>query len=61
MSGASNVAYWLESRGVPRSEALIAAIVQRAKSSHRILTDEEIWSLVDQYDTRVVESGVPVP
>jgi 2-isopropylmalate synthase len=47
MSGASNVNYWLESRGISRSDELVAAILQRAKASHRILTDEEIWALVE--------------
>jgi 2-isopropylmalate synthase len=57
MSGASNVVYWLDSRGVPKDSALIASIVERAKSSHRILTDEELWSLVEDYRSLVLEAG----
>jgi 2-isopropylmalate synthase len=57
MSGASNVVYWLDSRGVPKDSALIASIMERAKSSHRILTDEELWSLVEDYRSLVLEAG----
>jgi 2-isopropylmalate synthase len=46
MSGISNVQCWLDNHGIPARQELVAAIFQRAKESDRILTDEEILSLV---------------
>jgi 2-isopropylmalate synthase len=46
MSGISNVECWLEDHGIPLRPELVEAIFQRAKESDRILTDEEILSLV---------------
>jgi 2-isopropylmalate synthase len=46
MSGVSNVQCWLENHGVPSRPELVDAIFQRAKESDRILTDDEILSLV---------------
>jgi 2-isopropylmalate synthase len=46
MSGISNVHCWLENHGVAAKPELVEAIFQRAKESDRILTDEEIFSLV---------------
>jgi len=46
MSGASNVNFWLESRGVKPTPELVAAILDKAKHSNHILTDEEIWSVI---------------
>jgi len=44
MSGKSNVIFWLERRGIAVSDELVDRIVQRAKASDRILTEEEILS-----------------
>ncbi|HVE66782.1 MAG TPA: LeuA family protein [Thermoanaerobaculia bacterium] len=46
MSGISNVECWLEDHGIAPRPELVEAIFQRAKESDRILTDEEILSLV---------------
>jgi 2-isopropylmalate synthase len=46
MSGASNVAYWLRSRGFEPSEALVKAILAKAKASHQILSDSEVLSVI---------------
>ncbi len=46
MSGRSNVIYWLEKRNIPPTDALVASIFERAKQSHRLLTDDEIHTLV---------------
>jgi 2-isopropylmalate synthase len=57
MSGLSNVQCWLENHGLePRTE-LVDAIFQRAKESDRILTDEEILSVVQRFAPAVVGSG----
>ncbi|HEY6306959.1 MAG TPA: LeuA family protein [Candidatus Angelobacter sp.] len=44
MSGKSNVVFWLERRGIAASDDLVDRIVQRAKASDRILTEEEVLS-----------------
>ncbi|HEY6306507.1 MAG TPA: LeuA family protein [Candidatus Angelobacter sp.] len=44
MSGKSNVIFWLERRGIAAADELVDRIVQRAKASDRILTEEEILS-----------------
>jgi 2-isopropylmalate synthase len=44
MCGLSNVVYWLASHGYPQEESLVKEIFQRAKSTNRILTDEELHS-----------------
>lgn len=46
MSGASNVRYWLEARGLPADEPLVQAILARAKTTQEQLSDDEILSVV---------------
>jgi len=46
MSGRSNVIHWLEKRGHAASDARVAAILERAKRSHRLLSEEEILDVV---------------
>jgi len=45
MSGKSNVIYWLARHGIPESDELINRIFDAAKSSPRVLTDEEIRAI----------------
>jgi len=52
MSGASNVNYWLRQRRIEPSKELVEAILQRAKGSNHILTDEEILAVVDEMGAR---------
>jgi isopropylmalate/homocitrate/citramalate synthase len=47
MSGKSNVRFWLESRSIAASDALVDRIFERAKQVDHILTDEEIRAIVD--------------
>ena len=44
MCGLSNVIYWLDANGYPQEETLAKEIFQLAKSTNRVLTDEEIHS-----------------
>jgi isopropylmalate/homocitrate/citramalate synthase len=44
MCGLSNVVYWLDANGYPHDEALAREIFQLAKSTNRVLTDEELHS-----------------
>ncbi len=45
MSGASNVRYYLEHRGLMVGDELVDAILARAKQSDRLLTEQEILSM----------------
>src|SRR5499433_3483932 len=45
MSGKSNVLFWLERRGLPADEALVARLLDAAKKSARVLTEEELVAL----------------
>src|SRR6185295_4810830 len=47
MSGASNVNYWLKSRNLEPSERRIKAILQKAKESDHILSEEEVLAVVN--------------
>lgn len=46
MSGASNVRYWLESRGLPADDATVDAILARAKATKQMLSEETILTIV---------------
>ena len=46
MSGKSNVLHWLEARKIPATEPLVARILDAAKNSSRVLTNDEIQGLV---------------
>ncbi|HLV21658.1 MAG TPA: 2-isopropylmalate synthase [Polyangiaceae bacterium] len=46
MSGASNVVFWLQSRGIEPEEGLVRRILAHAKASHTILDDEQVLELV---------------
>ena len=52
MSGKSNVIFWLESRGIPAPEDVVERIFQRAKSSDRCLSEEEILACCPQVPVR---------
>jgi 2-isopropylmalate synthase len=46
MSGASNVTYWLKQRGIEPTRPLVDAVLSAAKSSHHILSDDEVMAIV---------------
>ena len=48
MSGASNVRHWLEKRGIAASDALVGAVLERARASGRVLEDEELAIAVEE-------------
>ncbi len=52
MSGTSNVTFWLRSRNIEPSAELVRAILDRAKASHHILTDAEVYEIVEANDAR---------
>jgi 2-isopropylmalate synthase len=49
MSGASNVHHFLTSRGLPDTDAVCEAILEAAKKSERLLTEEEVLSLFREF------------
>ena len=51
MSGRSNVVFWLEKHGLPATDDVVDRIFAAAKLSRRILTRDQIQSIVD--DVRV--------
>jgi 2-isopropylmalate synthase len=46
MSGRSNVIHWLSRNGIPESDEVVNRILNAAKQSTRILTDDEIRALL---------------
>ena len=53
MSGKSNVVFWLESRGLQATDELVDRIFAAAKASDRMLTHEQIQSMVDSQKSKV--------
>jgi 2-isopropylmalate synthase len=47
MSGASNVNYWLRTRGIEPNDALVEAILGAAKARSRTMTEDEVMLVVD--------------
>jgi 2-isopropylmalate synthase len=48
MSGKSNVVFWLESRGLPVTDEVVDLIFAVAKAANRMLTHEQVQSILDQ-------------
>jgi isopropylmalate/homocitrate/citramalate synthase len=59
MCGLSNVIWWLHVHDYPQDEALAKELFALAKSTHRVLTDDELHSAVRKYDESA-RSVVPV-
>ncbi|MBO6941050.1 MAG: 2-isopropylmalate synthase [Deltaproteobacteria bacterium] len=49
MSGASNITYWLDKRGIAHDEGLIGAIMKVAKQSDHNLSDAEVRAVIDRH------------
>ncbi len=49
MCGLSNVIYWLAAHGYPTEETLSTEVLQLAKSTNRVLTDDELHSAVRRW------------
>jgi 2-isopropylmalate synthase len=48
MSGKSNVVFWLERHGIPANAVVVNRILDAAKQSARVLTDNEIQALATE-------------
>lgn len=49
MSGASNITYWLDKRGIAHDEGLVGAIMKVAKQSDHNLSDAEVRAVIDRH------------
>jgi 2-isopropylmalate synthase len=47
LSGRSNVIYWLEKRKIPVTDELVDRLFAAAKQAERIMTEDEVFALVD--------------
>jgi 2-isopropylmalate synthase len=56
MCGLSNVIYWLDAKGYPQDEGLAKEIFQLAKSTNRVLTDEELHGAARRWQERMASS-----
>jgi 2-isopropylmalate synthase len=52
MCGLSNVIYWLDANGYPQEEALAKEIFQQAKSTNRVLTEEELHATAKRWQEK---------
>ncbi|MFQ6617880.1 MAG: LeuA family protein [Fidelibacterota bacterium] len=52
MSGRSNIIYWLEKRGIDPHEELVTSIFDAAKESKKIMKEEEIYKIVNEFKNR---------
>jgi 2-isopropylmalate synthase len=57
MSGESNVIYWLRERGLEAERGLVETIFRRAKSSSRVLTDDEVMVICREFGAKKPVSG----
>jgi 2-isopropylmalate synthase len=51
-SGASNVHYWLEKRGIPATPDLVETVLAAAKRGNRVLSDDEIRTIIREHGKR---------
>jgi 2-isopropylmalate synthase len=54
MCGISNVVYWLATHGYPQDEALAKELFALAKTTNRVLTDEELHGCARSWQERAV-------
>jgi hypothetical protein len=57
MCGLSNVIYWMDAHGYPQEESLAKELFQLAKSTNRVLTDDELHSAARRWRENLVPSA----
>jgi 2-isopropylmalate synthase len=57
MSGVSNIVYWLRAHEIEPEQKLVDEIFKAAKQHNKVLTDDEVWSIVQYHKT---EAGNPL-
>ena len=55
MSGLSNVLFWLERNGHSPNHALAEYLLSVAKSTSRVLTDDELEGAISSYEPVVID------
>ena len=58
MCGLSNVIYWLAANGYPQEETLAKEIYQLAKSTNRVLRDDELHSCAKRWQEKTQHSAL---
>jgi 2-isopropylmalate synthase len=48
-SGLSNVRFWLAERDIPADDGLVQRIFTAAKKTNRLLTDDEVFAIIDAH------------
>ena len=59
MCGLSNVIFWLQANDYPQDESLAKEIFQLAKSTNRVLTDDELHSCARRWEEGRAATGAP--
>lgn len=59
MCGLSNVIYWIDAHGYPQEESLAKELFQLAKSTNRVLTDDELHSAAKRWQEDVGTGSQP--
>jgi 2-isopropylmalate synthase len=49
MAGRSNVLCWLQQRGIDTDESLVSTIFKEAKSSNRVLAEDEVYAIIKRW------------
>ena len=53
MLGRCHVVFWLERRGIPTANELVDRVFARAKASERVLTEEEILTVIADFRSQI--------
>jgi len=48
MSGQSNIIHWFKARGMDPKPQLVERLMQQAKNSTNVLSEQEIWKIIQQ-------------
>ncbi|MCP4868823.1 MAG: 2-isopropylmalate synthase [Proteobacteria bacterium] len=61
MGGRSNVIYWLQYRGIEPVEELVNAVFDHAKSTSRVLSNDEVMAVVEDWRAQSAAGSVTDP
>ncbi len=61
MGGRSNVVYWLKFRDIEPHDDLVTAVFDHAKNTSRVLTDDEVMAVVNQWRAQTGSTSVADP
>ncbi len=58
MSGRANIRYWLGQQGLPEDEGLVGELLELAKTSQQILSDDQLLACIQRYRDAQKANGV---